>query len=345
MNTHNRTTNEKEKGSSKGTSKHCLLFGIGVIVMLGVYGFLQEKIMTKPYEAQHFAGSVFLVLCNRLFAVVAAVIWSFFNADSMSCTAPYWKYFAVSLTNVAATTCQYQALHWVSFPVLMLGKSFKMLPVMFWNRFLSDKRYEKKDYMAAGVVSLGVCTFMTTGNISSPLNNDSTVYGVLLLGAFCAFDSFTSSFQEKLFRDHQTSTSNQMLYINLGSCLLAFSVALASGELSESIAFGFAHPSFTVDVSLLSAAAVGAQFFIFTDIKEFGALCLAATMNVRQVCSILVSYAYYGHPITLAQVIGLCCVFFTLFWKAGNALSTGKLIGTSKSKSEQTKLLPGEGKV
>lgn len=33
------------------------------------------------------------------------------------------------------------------------------------------------------------------------------------------------------------------------------------------------------------------RFFIYSQIKEFGALVFAATMNVRQVVSILVSYA------------------------------------------------------
>ena len=37
------------------------------------------------------------------------------------------RYAAVSISNVAATTCQYEALKFVSFPVQMLGKSSKMV--------------------------------------------------------------------------------------------------------------------------------------------------------------------------------------------------------------------------
>ena len=36
------------------------------------------------------------------------------------------------------------------------------------------------------------------------------------------------------------------------------------------------------------------RFFIYSQIKEFGALVFAATMNVRQVVSILVSYAAFA---------------------------------------------------
>ena len=43
------------------------------------------------------------------------------------------------------------------------------------------------------------------------------------------------------------------------------------------------------------------RFFIYSQIKEFGALVFAATMNVRQVVSILVSYVtglLESYPVT-----------------------------------------------
>merc|ERR550537_584014 len=70
----------------------------------------------------------------------------------------------------------------------------------------------------------------------------------------------------------------------------------------------------------LSAAAVTGQWFIYSQVKEFGALVFAATMNVRQVVSILLSYAKYGHSITELQVLGLLLVFGGLFYKSFEGL-------------------------
>merc|ERR1719229_628749 len=81
------------------------------------------------------------------------------------------------------------------------------------------------------------------------------------------------------------------------------------------IAFCFAHNAFLWHAMTLSGAAVGGQFFIYSQVKEFGALVLAATMNLRQVISISVSYVLYGHTITLLQVFGLLLVFGALFYK------------------------------
>merc|ERR1712060_180154 len=70
------------------------------------------------------------------------------------------------------------------------------------------------------------------------------------------------------------------------------------------------------DASVLSVSAVAGQFFIYSQVKEFGALVFAATMNVRQVVSIVVSYIEYHHSVTPLQVLGLVLVFAALFYKS-----------------------------
>merc|ERR1719333_1789587 len=281
----------------------CAGCGIGIIIMLGVYGVIQERVMSVPYGGELFKASIFLVLCNRIFAVLFASTMCAVNQESPVNKAPLWKYFAISLSNVAATTCQYEALKWVSIPVQMLGKSFKMMPVMVWGILISQKNYSLTDWLIAAAVTGGVTEFLMTGSISaSHAQADDSVYGLALLVGFLLFDGFTSTFQEKLFKEHQTSKYNQMLYINLGSAVTSMISLLVTGGFGEALAFCAAHPAFIMDASFLSAAAVGGQFFIYSMVKEFGALAFAATMNVRQVASIVVSYIMYSKPITILQV-------------------------------------------
>jgi adenosine 3'-phospho 5'-phosphosulfate transporter B2 len=52
-----------------------------------------------------------------------------------------YSYAAISLSNVVATWCQYEALKYVSFPTQTLGKCGKMIPVMIMGAILSGKRY------------------------------------------------------------------------------------------------------------------------------------------------------------------------------------------------------------
>jgi len=297
----------------------CCTYGLGIITTLGMYGVIQERVMSMPYDGEMFKVSVFLVLCNRLWAILYAVMMVWQKGEEFGNTAPLWKYLAVSVSNVAATTCQYEALKWVSFPVQMLGKSFKMMPVMLWSIVISGKKYKAQDWLIAAGVTLGVTQFLMTGSIASKhADKGTSFYGLLLLLGFLGCDGFTSTFQEKLFSEHKTSKYNQMVYTNLGSAAISCLslLALGSNGFPACVSFIAAHPAFLTHAMTLSAAAVAGQWFIYSQVKEFGALVFAATMNLRQVISICVSYLMYGHVITILQALGLCIVFGALFYKS-----------------------------
>mmetsp|Transcript_2170 Transcript_2170/g.5810 ORF Transcript_2170/g.5810 Transcript_2170/m.5810 type:complete len:336 (-) Transcript_2170:234-1241(-) len=294
------------------------IYAAGIIGCLLVYGLLQERIMSEPYgeAGDIFKVSVFLVLCNRLVAVCFASGMMFGKGEAVKNMAPLWKYCAISLSNVGATWCQYEALKYVSFPVQMLGKSFKMMPVMLWGIVISGKRYGIQDWAVAFAVTLGVTSFLLTGPVSSKTSTGSSVVGFMLLLAFLGLDGFTSTMQEKLFKEHATSKYNQMMYVNMFSSVVSLATLLVTGDLLPALAFCSGHPSFVADALVLSGSAVTAQFFIYSQVKEFGALVYAATMNVRQVASIMVSYATYHNSITPYQVGSLLIVFGALFYKS-----------------------------
>jgi adenosine 3'-phospho 5'-phosphosulfate transporter B2 len=238
------------------------------------------------------------------------------KGESLASKAPLWKYLTVSLSNVYASTCQYEALKYVSFPVQMLGKSFKMMPVMLWGIVISGKRYGVQDWMVAMGVTLGVTSFLLTGPVSSKSSTGNSTFGFVLLLAFLGLDGLTSTMQEKLFKEHTTSKYNQMMYVNMFSSIVSLVTLLIAGDLLPALSFCTEHPAFAVDALVLSGSAVSAQFFIYSQVKEFGALVYAATMNVRQVFSIMVSYATYHSSITILQVVSLLIVFGALFYKS-----------------------------
>lgn len=312
---------------SMKTALTCAVFSTGLIATLVGYGLLQERIMTISYSGDMFTVSAFLVFCNRVSNCIYSAGALKVAGEAFPAQVPMWKYFIVSLSNVAASTCQYEALKYVSFPVQMLGKSFKMMPVMIWGIVISQKRYSVMDWLIAAAVTGGVTEFLMTGQISSPDdgNEDSApLYGLLLLLCFLACDGLTSTFQEKLFTEHRTTKFNQMFYVNAVSATVSLIVLLINGTLFSSFAFAAAHGSFVTDALLLCVSASASQYFIYSTVKEFGALAFAAVMNCRQVVSILVSYVTYKHTITWLQVLGLAAVFSALFYKSFLALSSQK---------------------
>ena len=65
---------------------------------------------------------------------------------------PWYWYGFISAANMVATTAQYEALKWLSFPMQTLGKTTKMLPVMLAGMFFFGKTYGSRDYLVAVLV-------------------------------------------------------------------------------------------------------------------------------------------------------------------------------------------------
>jgi len=314
---------ETEKETAGSLIFWCSFFAAGIIGTLVVYGVQQEKIMQVPYSGELFTISAFLVFANRSCNFAFGLGMAFAKGETLLPQAPFWKYLIISGSNVSATTCQYEALKYVSFAVQMLGKSFKMMPVMIWGILVSKKRYTLFDWLVAAAVTGGVTMFLLTGPISSPDEGSSSVKGLMLLVLFLALDGLTSTMQEQVFSQHKSSKYNQILWVNLFSAIVSFITLLVSQTLGPSLAFCGAHSGFVKDLFLLSASAFASQWFIYSMVQSFGALAFAATMNVRQVVSIVVSYIQYDHSITILQVLSLLAVFGALGFKTYTNLTAG----------------------
>jgi len=292
-----------------------LHYGLGILVTIGAYSFLQERIVSKRYEGEIFKATMFLVLCNRLVSIVYALFMIMLNGENWKMQAIVWKYLVVSFSNMLSTWCQYESLRYVSLILQTMAKTFKMLPVMLVGMIISKKKHSLQEVCVVTLLTLGLSLFVAGGNVSSENAEGSSFYGICLLMAFLWFDSFTSNFQEKLFKEDNMSKYNQMLYMNLSSALVATSILVFSGMLPYCLAF-LDHPGFASHVLMLSLSAAAGQYYIFSMVQSFGALALAAAMNARQVSTIFISYWTQTQPLTEIQTVGLWVLCISLVLKA-----------------------------
>lgn len=317
---------------------------IGVVGCLIVYGILQERIMTRPYgegsEEEFFTYSVFLVLNNRMFAVCAASIILVAIKGAVRPVAPLYSYAMVSASNVVATTCQYEALKYVSFPVQTLGKCAKMIPVMIWGFFINQRKYDAADIAVAAFITAGCTIFALYGDVTSKRassGGDTSVYGAGLMLGYLGFDGFTSTFQDKLFKGYHMETYNQMVWVNLCSAAISLFWLVSDSSIGKAIDFIQRHPSVVGDIIILSTAAMLGQLCILYTIREFGALLFATIMTTRQFLSILLSCIIFMHPLTLPQWGGTCMVFGALYYNA--FLKANKKAAKQQDDSQETEKL------
>ncbi|KAL4428810.1 hypothetical protein ABPG77_005248 [Micractinium sp. CCAP 211/92] len=289
----------------------------GVIGCLVLYGVLQERIMQGSFGGETFTFSLFLVLCNRLTTMTVAFTMLVLYGQDMRPVAPPYNYAAVSVSNVVATFCQYEALKHVSFPMQTLGKCAKMIPVMIWGTIILKKRYNGKDYLNAALITLGCTLFLMTGSVKSKhASADSSVFGLMLMLGYLGFDGFTSTFQDKLFKGYQMTIYNQILYVTTFSATFSLLGLISAGQLMPALSFVTRHPEALTSIMTLSAAATVGQLFISHTIKTFGALLFATVMTTRQFISILLSCILFAHPLSGGQWVGTVMVFGALYYKS-----------------------------
>ncbi|PXF44802.1 Adenosine 3'-phospho 5'-phosphosulfate transporter 1 [Gracilariopsis chorda] len=304
---------------------HASLCAVAIMSTLMVYSLLQERIMTRPYTSRtsltaFFPHSLFLVLANRLLAALMAAVVILIRRERahLQPVAPVTEYISVSISNVVATSCQYEALKWLTFPTVTIGKCAKMLPVMLIQKMRSGRHYSYDDFAVVAVVLAGCATMISSGNVSakhSSAADTDTPVGFLLMLLYLLFDAITSTQQESLFDRYDMSLYNQMLYINLSSaCISVFALTL-SRALPQCLAFLNRFPSILPDIAALSLSAVAGQFAITYTIQMYGALLYAAVMTTRQFCSVLASDIIFKHGLTVLQWTGALMVFSALFFK------------------------------
>ncbi|KAB1226044.1 UDP-galactose/UDP-glucose transporter 5B [Morella rubra] len=292
---------------------------VGIMSTLVTYGVLQEKIMRVPYGAnkEYFKYSLFLVFCNRMTTSAVSAGALLASKKALDPVAPVYKYCLVSVSNILTTTCQYEALKYVSFPVQTLAKCAKMIPVMVWSTLIMQKKYKGHDYLLAFLVTLG-CSIFILYPAASDINpysrgRENTVWGVSLMVGYLGFDGFTSTFQDKLFKGYDMEIHNQIFYTTLCSCILSLTGLILQGHLLPAIDFVYRHNDSFFDIALLSTVATISQFFISYTIRNFGALTFATIMTTRQLVSIMLSCVWFAHPLSWEQLIGAVIVFSSLY--------------------------------
>lgn len=148
--------------------------------------------MTRTYGGEKFANSQYLVFVNRCLATLVAyaslkVFYPTKKVTSMG--PPLYQYGMISYANCMSTWFQYESLLYISFPVQVLAKSIKTIPVMIAGRFVSGRTYPARQYLLMFIMAAGIALFfsgykensMDGLTVKKPKSNITTVNGVFLL--------------------------------------------------------------------------------------------------------------------------------------------------------------------
>ena len=222
------------------------------------WGFIQEKVMTQRYETGMFPSTVFLVCANRALALVVAGALMMYKSKVQrqpAPRAPFYQFSPCSISNIVSSWAQYECLKYVSFPTQTLFKSSKVIPVMLVGKFFHKKNYPWIEYLEAVGITMGVALFMMTEKAKkagSPDVEGDSLLGVLILCVYVFCDSFTSQWQDRVYKTYHVDQYAMMFGVNFFSLSFTACNLLLTGEMGAALTFLALNPPAMVNVLTLS---------------------------------------------------------------------------------------------
>ncbi|XP_019560644.3 solute carrier family 35 member B1 homolog [Aedes albopictus] len=331
-------------------NRKAIIAAVGIFVCYFYFGIIQEKITRGRYgdepqedgtRGEQFTFALALVgvqcICNWAFAK-AILIARPQNQD----TTPKVYYASSALTYLLAMISSNMALRWVAYPMQVVAKSAKPIPVMLLGVMFGRKSYTLQKYMFVLLIVIGVVLFMFKEGktSSSPLEKEGM--GQLLLAMSLIMDGLTGAVQERMRQHSSPSAQHMMLAMNGWSTLLLIPALFITGEAMEFIAFATKYPQMLGHLATLALAGALGQLFIFMMVSSFGALACSVVTTTRKFFTVLCSVLLFGNSLSSRQWMGAVLVFTGLFadmFFGKKGAAAGKSPPKSKEKSEINGLL------
>lgn len=197
---------------------------------------------------------------------------------------------------------------YVIYPIQVLAKSCKPVPVMLMGA-LMGKKYPLKKYINVVMIVGGVGLFMGGGDnkkhdthTDDSASGASQVFGIILLFVSLCFDGGTGAYEDKLMSVHHVGPFDLMYNIQLGKTILAGVGLVVLNQVH--IFLQMVQEMGFLLVALGLSGAIG-QVFIFVTIAKFGALTCSIIGLARKVTTLVASIYFYGHVLNSTQAVGL----------------------------------------
>lgn len=296
-------TNHDHHGNNphSGTLTDLLICACGMVGSLALYGVALEYATSNGNKLHELS---FIFVTTTIYTITAHIA-SVTNKEEPTNIKKH-EMLTLSFTSLASTYTSVRSLRYVIYPVQVLFKSCKPVPVMAFGVLLG-KKYPLKKYVNVILITSGVALFMGGGSsVKKDSDGDSfagsTFLGVLMLTLSLCFDGATGAYEDKLMANDHVEPFDLMYNIQFGKSVISFCLLVATNQLHEFVQA--IHLGFGTLLLLGFTGALG-QIFVFFTISKFGALNCALIGLGRKMLTLALSFSLYGHTMNGIQILGL----------------------------------------
>lgn len=204
---------------------------LGMVSSLTLYGIALEFATSGGRKLHEWS---FVFVTTSIYSLTAFIARGIFNEKPTEISK--YNMLILSLTSIASTFTSVRSLRYVIYPVQVLFKSCKPVPVMIFN-VLMGKKYKLTKYVNVIVITAGVGLFMGGGSSTHKSNDtaqaDTLLMGALMLTVSLCFDGATGAYEDKLMSKHNVEPFDLMYNIQLGKAVISFCVLVATNGLND----------------------------------------------------------------------------------------------------------------
>lgn len=296
---------------------------VGVWVTFTIFGWATEALTSTPYgdQKEKFSFTWSLVLLQTVGNTFVAALAIFLTkAGSLTGGVPATEWMIAGGAYLGAHKFGLLSLHYIIFPMQVLVKSCKAIPVMFGEViFEHHVTVTAGKLLSVAMLCAGVVTF-TFGKGSKKGEkfelDEKMMMGLcfVLLALFCdgVYGPYQNKIKTQAKKNGVTITGyHNMFNMNLWEGIFASVFCFYYGELPQVFAFITRNPAVLKDLIQFGVTMALGNIFIFQLQSSFGALVVTKTTTVRKLISVLFSVYYFGHSLQPMQWAGVAMVFMS----------------------------------
>jgi solute carrier family 35 (UDP-galactose transporter), member B1 len=196
----------------------------------------------------------------------------------------------------------------LSFPVVVLAKSAKIVPVMIGQLLLGGSKYNFHDYLFAVMIVAGT-SLLSSGNTSEDAASGSDTFtGLVLITLSLTADGFTGGLQKKLKRvtaSMAPTTYDFLFYSHVAQFFAAIVACFITGEIQTAASYLMNNPTIWWWIVASCVCSAIGQCFVFYVISCFDPVVCTTITTTRKMLTVMFSIGFKGHNLSNWGYIGL----------------------------------------
>jgi len=282
----------------------------GTFLAYIIYGYAQESIVSKDFQY-----GLFLTLIQFFFYSFLAYLENLFSASHEPRRIPMRSYFILATLQLLSMGLSNVSASYLNYPLKVLLKSSKIIPVMFVGFCFLGSRYKNHEYVATFFLIFGICIYTwADSQFHNPdHDNPNSVIGFMLMSGSLLADGYLGSFQERLLKEHNALQREMLMYSCFMGGVFLFIVLLLNGEFWEAMQYCAQVPNISMAIVVFSVTGYFGSSCVLALIKRFGVFLATTVTTVRKIFTLICSYIFFPKPFTFFHLFATCFAFIGMF--------------------------------